>query len=221
MNNDAPDIVVWLVEDDADYRDTILSVLALESGAECTRWFGSCEAAFAFIASDEFAHATEPAPNVILLDVNLPGASGIESIMELKSRLPSTQVVMLTIRDDTETVFSAFRLGASGYLPKDAPIDEMLDAVREASRGGTLMPSKVAGQVLSLLRGVADEHYGLSEREVDVLREMTNGKSQKAIADTLFVSRHTVNTHIQHIYEKLHVHSGIEAVAKALRERIV
>ncbi|MBO6577007.1 MAG: response regulator transcription factor [Rhodothermales bacterium] len=214
-------IVIWMVEDDADYRATMSSVLQLSPETSLSRSFGSCEEAFAFVASKEFAEADEPVPDVMLLDVNLPGASGLESITQLKNELPGMAIVMLTIRNETETIFSAFRFGASGYLPKDSPIDEILDAVREASRGGTLMPALVAGEVLSLLREAPEKDYGLSDRETDVLREMTLGKSQQAIADALFVSRHTVNTHIQHIYEKLHVHSGIEAVAKALRERIV
>ena len=215
-------VMVWMVEDDAQYRDTVMSVFESTSHINCRRAFGSCHEALDYVASEAFTeNPDERLPDVLLLDINLPGASGIEGIPQFKEALPSTRIVMLTIRDEAETIFEAFRRGASGYLPKNAPIDEILDAVQEAYRGGTLMPAPVARKVLSTLQTGPKEDYNLSSREIDVLREMTSGKSQKQIAESLFLSPHTVNSHIQHIYEKLHVHSGIEAVAKALRERLV
>ncbi len=213
--------MVWMIEDDTVFRDTFASVFELSPDVSCTGLFGSCEDAFAYINSADYVADTTLAPDVVLLDINLPGKSGLEGLETLKDLLPQSRIVMLTIRDEAETIFEAFRKGASGYLPKNAPVDEILDAVNEAYRGGTLMPAPVARKVLATLQSGPTKDYDLSDREVDVLREMTNGKSQQAIADALFVSRHTVNTHIQHIYEKLHVHSGIEAVAKALRERLV
>jgi DNA-binding NarL/FixJ family response regulator len=129
---------------------------------------------------------------------------------------------MLTIRDDAETIYAALRAGASGYLIKNDQVDQIVAAIREAAQGGTLMPAPVARKVLGFFQQQESKpDYGLTEREMEVLQEMTEGYVQKEIADRLFISPSTVNTHIQHIYEKLHVHSGIEAVAKALRERLV
>lgn len=214
-------IMVWMVEDDLNYRETVLAVFRETPTVECGRVFGGCDEVVTLLNGPGFAGNSERLPDVLLLDVNLPGQSGIEGIPLFKEALPETRIVMLTIRDEAETIFEAFRRGASGYLPKNAPIEEMLDAIHEANRGGTLMPASVARKVLATLQKAPRVDHDLSSREIDVLKEMVTGKSQKQIADSLFISPHTVNTHIQHIYEKLHVHSGIQAVAKALRDRII
>jgi DNA-binding NarL/FixJ family response regulator len=213
-------ITLWVVEDDPHFRETLAALFDVSDAFACSQLFGSCEEALAHSEQERFP-TQHTHPDVILLDINLPGMSGLQGIVALKTRLPEARIVMLTIRDEAETIFEAFRSGASGYLPKNASASQIQAAVLEAARGGTLMPAPVARRVLATLRKEPSGDYALSGRESDVLREMTHGKSQQAIADSLFVSRHTVNTHIQHIYEKLHVHSGIEAVAKALRERLV
>ena len=212
-------IEVWLVEDDQQYRESVVAVLASSPGFRCGMHFASADKALA-LASTELGTRVDW-PDVILLDINLPGTDGLTAIRALKAAIPDAAIVMLTIRDETETIFQAFRSGASGYLLKNATIDQLLNAVEEAARGGTLMPAAVARRVLGVLGQDRSDDYDLTAREKDVLREMTNGKSQPQIADALFVSRHTVNSHIQRIYEKLHVHSGVEAVAKAFRERLV
>lgn len=216
-------ITVWIVEDDGEFRKTLTFLLDNTSGMACGHVFGSCEEALDLL--DEFSGRARPwdLPDVLLLDINLPGLSGLEGIGRLKTLLPGTGIVMLTIRDDADTIYEAFRAGASGYLLKNAGVDQIISAVREAHQGGTLMPAPVARKVLAFFQqqGAAVPDYGLTDREKDVLREMTEGRAQKEIADRLYVSPSTVNSHIQHIYEKLHVHSGIEAVAKALRERLV
>jgi DNA-binding NarL/FixJ family response regulator len=159
---------------------------------------------------------------VLLLDVNLPGMSGLDGLGALKARLPAARVVMLTIRDDAETIYAALGAGASGYLLKNADPDQLAAAVEAARNGGMLMPGPVARKVLAAFEGpTPTPDYGLTDRERDVLREMVQGHTQKEIAERLFVSPSTVNTHVQHIYEKLHVHSGSAAVAKAVRERLV
>lgn len=219
---ETPRTTVWLIEDDPSFRQSVLSVLETEPALHCPVSFSSVEDALILFDSEQYLEPDMPRPDVILLDINLPGASGLESIRTLKERSPQTRVVMLTIHDDAGTIFEAFRQGASGYLPKNAGVDAILLGVEEAARGGTLMPAPVARKVLAQLQAATPAtDYNLSDREMDVLREMTLGKSQQRIADSLYLSRHTVNTHIQHIYEKLHVNSGLEAVAKALRERIV
>ena len=214
-----PPASVWLVEDEEAYRAAVQEALA--PAADVREAFGSVEDALAWAAVRGRAPGAEP-PDVLLLDVNLPGVSGLDGLGALKAALPGTRVVMLTIRDDAETLFTALRAGASGYLLKSADPDQLTAAVEAARDGGMLMPAPVARKVLA-----AFEHprpspdYGLTERERDVLREMVQGRTQKEIAARLFVSTSTVNTHVQHIYEKLHVHSGSAAVAKAVRERLV
>ncbi|WP_412061362.1 response regulator [Rubrivirga sp. IMCC45206] len=206
---------VWIVEDDVDFRDAFEDVVGPQVSLEGV--FGSVEAAIARL--DVAPHA---APDVMMLDVNLPGLTGIEGLGALKSRAPSTFVVMLTIRDDAATIAQALGAGASGYVLKGAPPDLLLAAIDQASRGGMLMEPAVARAVLSQFEArPPTPDYGLTDRERDVLREMVAGGTQREIADRLFVSPSTVNTHVQHVYEKLHVHSGSAAVAKAIRERLL
>ncbi|HLT47325.1 MAG TPA: response regulator transcription factor [Rubricoccaceae bacterium] len=210
---------VWIVEDDEAYRAALQAALA--PAADVREVFGSVEDALAWAAVRERAADTDR-PDVLLLDVNLPGMSGLDGLGALKARLPGTRVVMLTIRDDAETIYAALGAGASGYLLKNADPDQLAAAVEAARDGGMLMPGPVARKVLAAFdRPRPSPDYGLTERERDVLREMVAGHTQKEIAERLFVSPSTVNTHVQHIYEKLHVHTGSAAVAKAVRERLV
>ena len=212
--------VVWIVEDDVDYREALAELLSAEVRAVET--FGSVEAALARV--DSFGRGAPEAgwPEVVLLDVNLPGLSGIEGIGEIKARLAAAAIVMLTIRDDAETIYQALGAGASGYLLKGTDPDALLAAIHEARAGGMLMQRQVARLVLAAFeaRRPAPD-YGLSPRETEVLAEMVNGLTQPQIAERLFVSPSTINSHVQRIYEKLHVHTGSAAVAKAVRERLV
>lgn len=211
-------IVVWLVEDDEQYGKTLSNGFKKTLDIKCREIFADCESILNWLDTDE---NWSPA-DVILLDIRLPGLSGIEAIQHLKARVPETHIVMLTIIDKPETIYDALRAGASGYLLKNSPLDQIIAAVREASRGGMLMPSGVAEKVLSFF---AQTHtisdYRLTPREMEVLEQMVLGHSQKEIATQLFISSHTVNCHIQNIYDKLHVHSGVEAVSKTLRERLI
>ena len=208
------DAAVWVVEDDADYRDALAASLA----PAVRQAFGSVEDAVAWAT----VAPPDTAPDVVLLDVNLPGRTGIEGLADLKSRLPATRFVMLTIRDDAATVYAALGAGASGYLLKSAGADEILAAVEAARAGGMLMPAPVARLVLAQFAPeVPSPTYGLTARERDVLAEMTNGYTQKEIATRLFISTSTVNTHVQSLYDKLHVRTASAAVAKAVRERLV
>lgn len=205
---------VWIVEDDDGYRDALTAAL----GAAVAQAFESVEDAVAWTG----VMGAGSAPDVVLLDVNLPGASGIEGLSLLKAALPATRFVMLTIRDDAETVYAALRAGASGYLLKSASADTILAAVGAARDGGMLMPPPVARLVLALFAPEpASPDYGLSPRERDVLAAMADGLTQKEIADRLGLTPNTVNTHVQHLYAKLHVRSASAAVAKALRERLL
>lgn len=205
---------VWIVEDDAGYREALAAALA----PAVRQTFGSVEDAVAWAA----VAPPREAPDVALLDVNLPGMTGIEGLALFKARLPATRFVMLTIRDDAATVYAALGAGASGYLLKSAGADEILAAVEAARAGGMLMPAPVARLLLAQFAPDAPApDYGLTARERDVLTEMTGGYTQKEIAERLFVAPTTVNSHVQSLYEKLHVRTASAAVAKAVRERIV
>lgn len=209
---DAPPATVWIVEDDAGYRDAVAAAL----GPSVRETFDSVEDALTC------ADVAQELPEVLLLDINLPGLSGLDGIAMLKARLPSTRVVMLTIRDEPEAVYAALGAGASGYLLKSVGADAIADAVETARQGGMWMPAPVARLVLDRFAPAAQTvDYGLTERERDVLAEMTRGGTQREIADRLFVSVSTVNTHVQNVYAKLHVRTASAAVAKAVREGLV
>lgn len=222
-----PDARVWLVEDEPVLRQTLAYLVEHAAGMRCVRTFDRAEAALEALtdgATD--GAANEDSPDLLLLDVNLPGRSGIELAAEAKALCPEVRVVMLTIRDDADTIFAALRAGASGYLLKNSPIDEIITGLQEALAGGMLMPAPVARKVLGFFASAAGPggpaaDYGLTEREGEVLGLMVEGLIQKEIADRLCVSPSTVNGHVQRIYGKLHVRSGRAAVAKALRERLI
>ena len=162
-------------------------------------------------------------PDVILLDVGLPGQNGIVAVSKIKAILPSTRVVMLTVFDDDEKVFRAICAGASGYLLKSTPPGGDCPGHPGSARRRGAMTPKVAGAVLQMFSkmGRPRHDYGLTEREQKILELMMEGLTAKGIADRLVVSYHTVDTHIRNIYTKLHVHSRGGAVAKGFREKLV
>lgn len=202
------------MEDNASFRQTLVQVIGDWSDVEVAGQFEDCKSAV--------RRAKRHEPDVILLDIKLPGISGIECISRLKARLPHASIVMLTIHDDADRIFRAFWSGASGYLLKTASLDEIGDAVRQAFRGGMLMPAGVADKVLHFLQAESRQReYDLTEREVEVLQHMAQGQTQQDIAEKLFLSPHTVNSHVGNIYEKLHVNSSAAAVAKAIRDRVI
>jgi DNA-binding NarL/FixJ family response regulator len=222
MSSAPSPIHVWIIEDDLSFRETMEDLLERTADLALGQSFGAVEEALGWIDDAEAQDEAWTRPDVLLLDINLPGMTGIDGIGDIKARLPETGVIMLTIRDEAASIFEAFRAGASGYLLKNSPIDRIIAAIREASTGGMLMPSPVARKVLQFFQQPKPTaSYRLTGREQEVLGEMVNGRTQKEIADALFVSPSTVNTHVRHIYKKLHVRSSTEAVAKALRERLV
>ena len=162
-------------------------------------------------------------PDVVIMDIDLPGRNGIESVAILKAIKPDTQVLMLTVFEDEEKIFSAIRNGASGYLLKNTSPTEIIDAIYDIHKGGSPMTASIARKVLQFFQQnkAANADYKLSAREQDILKGLVKGYSYKLIADDLFISIDTVRTHIRHIYEKLHVNSKTEAILKALREGLV
>jgi DNA-binding NarL/FixJ family response regulator len=161
-------------------------------------------------------------PNVILMDINLPGLTGVECVRRLKPVLPQTQVIMLTVYQNTEHIFNALSAGATGYLLKQTPPAELLDAIRDVHAGGSPMSSHIARKIVQSFQKpapLAGGSDGLSPRENEVLELLAKGFLYKEIADQLGLTYATVHTHIRHIYEKLHVRSRTEAVAKHLGHR--
>ena len=208
-------IRVAIVEDDRVVRENLAVLINAVPGFLC---IASC-------ASAEEALKQLPAawPDVILMDIHLPGRSGLECVARLKPLIPSTQIIMLTVEEDSERVFESLKAGASGYLVKHVPPEEIMEAVAEAHRGGAPMSSHIARMVVGTFRqtpAIAAAESGLSPREEEVLRLLAKGHRSKEIADALDISVGTVNTYVRHIYEKLHVRSRAEAVARfvGLRE---
>ncbi|MEM6327443.1 MAG: response regulator transcription factor [Bacteroidota bacterium] len=210
-----PLVHVWLVEDNALYRETIAEVVDAAPGHVATP-FDSCEAALDALAAGAL-------PDVVLMDIGLGGMSGVEGAQRFQERAPAVPVVMLTVHQDTDTIFRALCAGASGYLLKTATPDAILDAIGEVRAGGAAMDAQIARRVLDLFatRLAPRTDYGLSDREREILHLLVDGLTKRQIAERLHLSPHTIDGHIRNIYGKLHVHSRSEVVAKALRERLV
>jgi DNA-binding NarL/FixJ family response regulator len=207
---------LWIVEDHAAFRRTLVRVLNAETDLKCTHDFDSCEKLLTVLAKPEV-------PDLILLDVGLPGMSGIEGIRLIKERAPKALVVILTVFEDDNKVFQAICAGAAGYLLKTSSGADITQAVRDALAGGSPMNPRIARRVLEMFSKLAPKHndYGLSEREKEILQLMTTGLIKKEIADKLTLSVHTVDTYLRRIYEKLAVNTRTGAVAKALKEGLV
>jgi DNA-binding NarL/FixJ family response regulator len=207
---------LWIVEDHAAFRRTLVRVLNTEPDLQCPRDFDSCEKLLAALAKPEV-------PDLILLDVGLPGMSGIEGIRLIKERAPKALVVILTVFEDDDKVFQAICAGAAGYLLKTSSAVDITQAVRDALAGGSPMNPRIARRVLEMFSKFAPKQndYGLSDREKEILQLMTTGLIKKEIADRLALSVHTVDTYLRRIYEKLAVNTRTGAVAKALKEGLV
>jgi DNA-binding NarL/FixJ family response regulator len=160
-------------------------------------------------------------PDVVIMDINMPGISGIEAAQRLSRSAPQVKVLMHTVFEDEENLFSALENGACGYILKRSGPLKVIEACKDAYDGGAPITPLMANLILKRMAPSTRSEHGLSEREQDVLRLLVDGHSYKTIGTSLFVSVDTVRSHIRNIYEKLHVHSKSEAVAKALRDRIV
>jgi DNA-binding NarL/FixJ family response regulator len=209
-------IKVAIVEDQRDIRESLAILINGSPGFRCTGSFRSMEDALDKLGFE--------LPDVVLLDIGLPGMSGIEGLEHLKARYPGVRVLMLTVYDDDDRVFDALCAGASGYLLKKTPPARLLDSIKETVGGGAPMSPEVARRVIALFREVRPPEradYQLTPHEVRLLKLLVDGHSYKTAAVELGVTTHAVSFHLRSIYEKLHVHSKSEAVAKALRNRLV
>lgn len=162
-------------------------------------------------------------PDLVLMDIDMPGMNGIDGVRAIKSVRPETVIIMHTVFEDNEHIFKAIEAGASGYLLKKTNPEQLLISCREVINGGAVMTPSIARKVLDKfsMPPSAKEEFGLTDREIDVLRLLVNGDSYKMIAAGLKISIDTVRAHIKNIYEKLHVNSMTQAVSKAIRNRIV
>jgi DNA-binding NarL/FixJ family response regulator len=207
----AESIRVSIVEDDARVRGSFSRLVDRSPGFCCVSQHCSAEEALEELPTVR--------PHVVLMDINLPGKSGVDCVRTLKTLLPEAQVVMLTVYEDTDLIFGALAAGASGYLLKRTPPDELLRGIRDVHRGGSPMTSHIARKVVQSFRQVPGEgsaEEALSPREREVLDYLSRGYLYKEIAAELAISYDTVHTYVRRIYEKLQVHSRTEAVAKHL-----
>ncbi|HXJ60380.1 MAG TPA: response regulator transcription factor [Verrucomicrobiae bacterium] len=203
---------VSIVEDNDQLRSTLARMIDRADGFQCVGQHPSAEAALEAIPNEK--------PQVVLMDINLPGMNGVECVRRLKQQLPETQVIMLTVYEDTENIFNALAAGASGYLLKRTPSAEILEGIRQVLQGGSPMTAHIARKVVqSFQRAPASPQptEDLSPREREVLDCLSQGFLYKEIAEKLGISYETVHTYIRRIYEKLQVRTRTEAVAKFLK----
>ena len=208
-------ITIWIVEDDTTFRRTLKRMLNREERICCSRVFSSCTKLFEAIETD-------PHPDLLLMDLGLPGMGGVEGIRKLATLAPDVRVIVLTVFEDKDKVFQALDAGASGYLLKTAKGPEIVDGVKQVFLGGAALSPSVAKIVLREFRKPAPaDDFHLTEREVEVLDGLAQGLSAKEIAAKLSIARSTVAGHLEKIYDKLQVRSQSGAVAKALRAGII
>jgi DNA-binding NarL/FixJ family response regulator len=211
-----PMTTVWLIEDNAPFRSNLAELVGTMEGVRCGKTFPRCEQAIEALQSNEL-------PDIIIMDIGLPGIDGIEGARRIRQIVPAIKIVMLTIFDDNERIFHAICAGADGYLLKSTPPEKLLELLNDIIMGGAPMNPQIARKVLDLLshRLTSGTEYQLTAREKEILRLLIDDFPKKQIADRLSLSFHTIDTHMRNIYEKLHVHSRSAAVAKALRERLI
>ena len=202
-------ISVSIVEDNDKVRGALARVLSRAEGFQCASQYANAE--------DALKDLPQVRPDVVLMDINLPGMNGVECVRQLKAALPDIQVMMLTVYEDTENIFNALAAGASGYLLKRTPRAELLAALKDVHAGGSPMSSNIARKVVQCFQRIGSQmsnEEDLSAREHEVLELLARGYLYKEIADSLQISVVTVNSYIRRIYEKLHVRSRSQAVAK-------
>jgi len=207
---------VAIVEDDPRWRENMELLLRETEGLELVGSYGSGELAIEKLPARR--------PQVVLMDINLPGMSGVECTRQLRALLPGTQIVMLTVYDDSDRIFQALQMGASGYLLKRASADEILQAIQDVHRGGAPMSAYIARKVVQSFQRQASSTTAdetLSKRESEVLGYVARGYSDKEVAEALGLTSATVRSYLKSIYGKLHVHSRTQAILKTSKEPLI
>lgn len=206
-----PSIRICIVEDDTLIRDGFALLINSTHGFRIINTYSRCEEALTNLLRDE--------PDVVLMDLELPGMNGIEGIERIKKIRPRTNVIVVSVHENDELVFKALCAGAGGYLTKNMQPSRLLEAIREIQEGGAPMSTNIARMVVSSFQ--KNRNSPLTARETEVLELLAKGKSYTTIADQLFVDKETIRTHIKNIYWKLEVHSKAEAIEKATKEKLI
>lgn len=209
-------IKVVIYEDNPQLREGLSMLIDGSDGFSLLAAFKNC--------NNVVEEVTAFQPDVVLMDIDMPGVNGIEGLKQLRQANTDVKVLMLTVFDDNKNVFEAIRSGANGYVLKKTPPAKLLEYIEEAASGGAPMTASIATQVLKMFSEIhnnTNDSYNLSDREKQVLQLLVNGYSYKMIAGEMFIAIDTVRSHIKKIYEKLHVNSKSEAVAKAFKDKIV
>jgi DNA-binding NarL/FixJ family response regulator len=210
-------IHVWLIEDHKTYGERLARALNRIEDLACTQRFTACEDAFAALTS-------EPAPQVLLLDVGLPGMNGIDGIARLRQFAPQTAVVILTVFEEDDKIFRAICAGAAGYLLKTSSTEDIAAAIRSAAAGGSPINPTIARRVLEMFskaNTASQNDYGLTPREMDILKLLVDGRTIKDAAAQLGIGYYTADEYIRSVYVKLQVRSRGSAIAKAVKEGLV
>ncbi|HPE56517.1 MAG TPA: response regulator transcription factor [Bacteroidales bacterium] len=205
------DIIVAIVEDEDEIRELLEAIIDRSPGFTCKHVFKDCESALNPLKSIK--------PDVVLMDIQLPGISGIEGIKLLKPELNDTDFIMLTIRDEDEMVFESLCAGATGYLLKDTPPVRLLNAIKEVREGGSPMSPGIARKIVISFQ--PSRSNPLTEREQEVLENLAKGENYTTISEKLFISGNTVRAHIKNIYRKLEVNSRAAAVNTAIKQKLI
>lgn len=206
-------IRILIIEDNQNYLNSLEQAMTLLDGVEYASGYGSFEA---------FQHAGPDAPDLILLDINLPGISGLDALPELKQMMPATEVIMLTQNDAYPNVLTAIQRGASGYIIKSGSVKEIHQAILDVHQGASVIDPRLSRIVLSTLAGTPNtQENPLSEREVEVLNALADGLTKKEVAHTMDLSYHTIDLYTRNIYEKLKSPNIAAAIATAIRKGLI
>jgi len=210
-------IGVAIFEDNRNLRNSLFQLVNGSDGFACVGAYANCESVL--------ENVRECRPDVVLMDIEMPGMNGIEAVKLVKEKFPAVKVLMETIFEDNDKIFQSLCNGADGYILKNTQPIQILNAIKEVHEGGAPMTPSIAAKVLKMFKltttAFQKDDSGLTERELEVLKRLVEGMSYKMIASTLFISMDTVSGHIKNIYKKLQVHSKSEAVVKAIRGKYV
>lgn len=202
---------VMIVEDDQEIRNSFILIVNSSQKFTVINAYNNCEDAINNLNRDK--------PDIVLMDIQLPAMNGIQCTKVLKEKSPHTDVIMVTVYEDSELVFEALKAGASGYITKSANYLELLSALEEITRGGAPMSSRIARMVIDNFH--VNPNSPLTKRETEILQLISEGKTYTQISEELFISKETAKTHIKNIYSKLQVNSKSEAIAKANQEKLI
>ncbi len=213
-NRPAKRTEIWIVEDNIFFQKCLVDLINNQTDLICHQSFNSCEETLQQLELGAL-------PSIILLDIGLPGMSGLEGIQEFKRLAPNAQIIIITVHEDCDSIFQAICAGAAGYLLKNSPTDKIIEAIHDVQMGGSPINTQIARKVLTAFAALKlpSPDYDLTNREREILLQMINGLTIKEIGTKLSLSHHTIDTHVRKIYDRLHVNNRSSAVAKALVQK--